>query len=222
MRLPRFGPAAPGWSGELVLVRHGQTGCTVEGSFCGSHDPPLTAAGRLMADRLADAEPLADVRRLFASPSLRSLDTCRPLAARRELVACADPRLRELDFGAWEQRLPAELPADGGHREWQNDPAGHAPPGGENGLAVLARTIAATREALAGGDTVALVSHKAPIRLLVCFLLGVAPRRYREIPLPVGSITRLSLGTGRPELVCLGDVAHLPAGWRADPDHAAG
>jgi probable phosphoglycerate mutase len=219
--LPRMGPAAPGWSGELLLVRHAQTGCTLDGSFCGAHDPPLSAAGQLMAGQLAGAELLRDVEALVCSPSIRSLASCRPLADRAGLVASVDRRLRELDFGRWEQLRPVELAGDRRYARWLDDPANQSPPGGETGRAVLDRTVAAARHALAGAGTVALITHKAPIRLLLCQLFGQPLRGYRSVgPVSVASISRISFRSGRPELLALGDVRHLPAGWRAAPDFA--
>jgi broad specificity phosphatase PhoE len=219
--LPRFGPANPGWSGELILIRHAQTQCTLDGSFCGRHDPPLSPTGRLMAEQLADAPVLRSVQALLCSPSVRSRDTCQPLADRLGLTAVVDERLRELDFGDWERLRPVELAGDRRYASWQDDPAAVSPPGGETGRVVAARVVAAARDALAGCSTVALVTHKAPVRLLLCQLFGQPLRDYRAVrPAAVASISRVSFRSGRPELLALGDVSHLPAGWRSSPDLA--
>src|SRR6185312_7325232 len=176
---------------------------------------------RLMAEQLADAAVLRAVDTVLCSPSERSRDSCRPLADRLGLAVTVDERLRELDFGDWEQLLPAELDGDRRYARWQDDPAAVSPPGGETGRAVATRVLAATRDALATGGTVALVTHKAPIRLLLCQLFGQPLRHYRAVrPVAVASISRVSFRSGRPELLSLGDVSHLPAGWRAAPDLA--
>jgi probable phosphoglycerate mutase len=215
-----------GWSGELVLLRHAQTGCTVDGLFCGEHDPPLSPVGRLMSDALPDAAGLAGVRRLYISPSRRSVQTSAALAARLGLATRVEPRLRELSFGRWESRTPEQVDSEPAYRRWRRDPARCAPPDGEAGLAVLARALAAATEALtrAGrfdGAKVALLTHKAPVRLLVCHFLGLPPRQYRQIaPVGVCSVTRISFDGARPRLIELGNVDHLPARWRANPDQA--
>lgn len=222
--VPEFGPAIEGWSGELVLLRHAQTGCTVDGSFCGDHDPPLSPAGRLMSDLLADAAGLAGLQQLWISPSRRSVQTSAPLAARLGLAARPEPRLRELSFGRWEGRRPEEVRFSQAYRRWYRDPARCAPPDGETGLAVLGRVLAVATEALsgAGGGKVALLTHKAPVRLLACHFLGVPAQQYRRIaPVPVGSVTRISFEGDRPRLIELGNVDHLPPRWRAAPDQAA-
>ncbi len=64
---------------------------------------------------------------------------------------------------------------------WDADPLLSAPPGGETGLAVLARSLPALAQIVRDNPdkTVAVVSHKATNRLLLCSLLGVDPRLYR-------------------------------------------
>lgn len=223
LAVPEFGPVMAGWSGELVLLRHAQTGCTVAGSFCGDHDPPLSPVGRLMSERLADAAGLAGVSQLWISPSRRSVQTGAALASRLGLVARPDPRLRELSFGRWEGRRPQDVRFSAAYRRWYLDPARCAPPDGETGLAVLARAAAVATEALSGtgGAKVALLTHKAPVRLLVCHFLGVPAQQYRQIaPVPVCSVTRISFGGERPRLLELGNVDHLPPRWCAAPDQA--
>jgi probable phosphoglycerate mutase len=147
-----------------------------------------------------------------------------------------------LSFGEWEDRLPTEVdPA--ALRRWELDPALYSPPGGETGLEVLARAVAAVRDAAGmaaeaaaqttaqttaarrrSPGTVAVVAHKAPIRLVLSFFLGLPPSRYRDIAnVAVGSISRLTLheDEGRASLLALGDVSHLPPEWRMNPDLAA-
>jgi broad specificity phosphatase PhoE len=69
---------------------------------------------------------------------------------------------------------------------------------------------------------VAVVTPKAPIRLVLSFFLGLPPSRYREIGnVAVGSISRLAFRADRATLLALGDVSHLPPEWRANPDLAA-
>jgi len=231
LAVPEYGPALGDpyarWSGELVLVRHAQTGCTLTGEFCGDHDPPLSPAGRLMAAQLADAGGLAGLDQLVASPARRCVQTAGPLAGRHGLITQLDPRLRELSFGRWERRRPAQVRAEPDYRRWCSDPAQHPPPGGETGQAVLDRVLAAAAEAMAGRvgadqTRVALLTHKAPVRLLVCHFLGLPLADYRRIgPVAVSSVTRIAFDGGRARLVELGGVDHLAPHWQAAPDLAS-
>jgi probable phosphoglycerate mutase len=133
-----------------------------------------------------------------------------------------------LSFGRWEGRRPDQVRFEPAYRQWFRDPARCAPPGGETGLAVLARAVAAATEALSPGGRfdgakVALLTHKAPVRLLVCHFLGLPARQYRRIaPAGASSLTRIDFEGGRPRLIELGTVEHLPPRWRAAPDRATG
>ncbi|GLZ37107.1 histidine phosphatase family protein [Actinokineospora sp. NBRC 105648] len=212
--------ARVGLSGELVLIRHGQTHCTRQGRFCGDHDGGLSPVGERMGGYLAEHPALAGTELLLCSPARRALATAEPIGGRTGLPVTVDDRLRELSFGAWEDRLPAEVADTPAHQRWTEDPALFTPPGGESGLAVMARAVAAVRDALEHSSRVAVVTHKAPVRLIMSFFLGLPPSRYREIAaVTVGSVTRLRLSDGRATLRAVGELDHLPPEWRADPDH---
>ena len=205
---------------DVLLIRHGQTNCTIEGRFCGVHEGDLTEVGRQMARRLGRHPALDGVGTVLSSPARRAFQTAEAIAGRLGVAVAVDERLRELSFGQWEDRLPSEVPADL-HRRWECDPALFCPPGGETGLEVMARAVAAVRDAALSAPRVAVVTHKAPVRLVLAFFLGLRPSRYREIgPITVGSLSWLRLNGDRLLLKALGDVGHLPEPWRADPDRA--
>jgi probable phosphoglycerate mutase len=208
------------WRGDLFLIRHGQTPCTVDGRFCGTHDGVLTPIGLRMAERLAGHPALGGVDLLLSSPSNRAVATAELIGESAGVPVKVDDRLRETSFGDWEDRLPAEVDR-AAHDRWTHDPALFAPPGGEPGLTVLARSVAAVRDALDTADRVAVVTHKAPVRLVLSYFLGLPPARYRDIGnVSVGSLSWLRFTDGRAVLKAIGDVGHLPQEWRADPDHA--
>jgi probable phosphoglycerate mutase len=75
-----------------------------------------------------------------------------------------------------ERQYPEEYAA------WQEDPFTFAPQGGESGLSVMARALPVIREIVLShvGQTVAVVSHKATIRLILSSLLGFDARGYRD------------------------------------------
>lgn len=169
---------------RVHLVRHGATVLTDEDRFAGATDVELSDEGRrqvaCLGERLA-AEPIAAV---YASPMRRTLDTASAIATRHGLVPTANAALREIDHGRWEgltrqdvaQRHPDEAAA------WEVDPFTFAPQGGESGVQVMARALPALREIveLNVGHTIVIASHKATIRLLLCALLGIDARGYRD------------------------------------------
>jgi len=65
---------------------------------------------------------------------------------------------------------------------WERDQYTFAPEGGESGLGVLARALPIVREIVVAhpDERVLVVSHKATIRLVLCSLLGIDGRGYRD------------------------------------------
>ncbi len=169
---------------RLFLIRHGATTLSAEDRFAGSTDVPLSEEGREQARRLARRLAGQSFAAFHASPLERARDTAAIVAAPHGLPVETHPALREIDHGRWErltraeveQRFPEEATA------WEQDPFTFAPQGGESGLMVTARALPALLDLVRAhaGHTIAVVSHKATIRLVLSSLLGFDPRRYRD------------------------------------------
>jgi probable phosphoglycerate mutase len=198
-----------------VLLRHGDTRLSPEHRFSGLHDLPLSASGirqaQAAACRLAAGAPIDAV---VSSPMQRAVDTAVIAAAELGLTAVIDDDLRETDFGDWDgmtlaeiqQRWPAAAAA------WRRDP-GQAPPDGES-FADTAHRVNRVCDRLLrdhGGQTVLVVSHVTPIKILLCRALGA----------PLSTLYRLYLGSacineiqwydrGFAAVHCVNDTSHLP------------
>jgi probable phosphoglycerate mutase len=169
---------------RVLLIRHGATVLSAEDRFAGSTDVLLSDEGRAQAtalgERLADAELTA----VYASPMKRTLETASLIAAPHKLTLTTDAGLREIDHGRWEQltrrEVEARFPEE--YSNWEADPFTFAPEAGESGLSVMARALPVLRRIVVAhtGKTVAVVSHKATIRLVLCSLLGIDARGYRD------------------------------------------
>jgi probable phosphoglycerate mutase len=105
----------------------------------------------------------------------------RRTAARRPRL---EGGLREIAHGHWEglSRHDVERNFATEYEAWEADPFTFAPPEGETGLAVMARALPVIREIVLRHphENVAVVSHKATIRLLLSSLLGFDARGYRD------------------------------------------
>lgn len=143
----------------LRVMRHPRTAAT-PGLCFGRHDPALAPGWEARIDGLAPG--LAGLSRLVSSPSARCLRPARRLAAALGAALDVDPRLQELDFGAWEGRPWAGIPRAESD-PWAEDPVRRAPPGGESFEALAARVAAAVAEAPPGA---LLVTHAGPIRAI--------------------------------------------------------
>ncbi len=169
---------------RLFLVRHGATQLTAEDRFAGAVGVDLSDEGRHQAQRLS--QRLADdaIKAVYTSPLSRTVETAGILARPHGLALVHRDGLREISHGRWEgltrreveDRFPDEYAA------WEMDPFTFAPQSGESGLLVLARALPVVREIVLAhpGETVAVVSHKATLRLILSSLLGFDARGYRD------------------------------------------
>lgn len=117
---------------DLLLVRHGTTRWNREKRYLGHTDIPLDPGGW---------DELAPLARELAGKAFRSV-YCSDLARCRETLAIIgpahadtamyDPRLREMDFGAWEGHTYEQLQHEPLYRQWIDSPQQVTPPGGES------------------------------------------------------------------------------------------
>lgn len=204
---------------ELYLVRHGQTDHSRENRFCGSIDPPLNAVGHRMAEALGAHYASTRWDAIYVSPSTRARQTAEPLARAVGVEPRIEEGLREIGYGEWEGLRHEDVKAakPDAYAWWAADTASRGTPGGETAFMVAARSapvIERIRHAHPEGR-VLLVSHKATIRVLVCALLGLDVRLFRDrIGQPVAAVSRFEIKKNGPMLVALGDISHLPADLR--------
>lgn len=169
---------------RLYLVRHGATQMTAENRFSGAVGAELSIDGQQQAARLGERVHDDGLAAIYASPFSRSADTARIIGDACGLVPILREELREISHGPWEGLTRAEVEDrfPGEYAAWEADPFTYATAGAESGVAVLARALPVIREIVTAheGETVLVVSHKATIRLVLCSLLGIDARGYRD------------------------------------------
>jgi broad specificity phosphatase PhoE len=169
---------------RLYLVRHGATASTAEDAFSGMEDVALSDLGRQQAEKLALRLAGEPIRAFYASPMSRTVETAKILASPHRLSVSPRDGFREISHGHWEGKKRADVerlyPEE--YARWERDPYSFAPEGGETGLAVTARALPELLAVVASHPDapIAVVSHKATIRLIVSSLLGFDPRSYRD------------------------------------------
>jgi broad specificity phosphatase PhoE len=169
---------------RIYLIRHGATILSAEDRFAGATDVDLSDEGRAQARALALR--LADDRitAVYCSPLKRTVETASIVARPQGLTPIPRDGLREISHGRWESLrrsdVEAQFPEE--YAAWEEDPFIYAPLDGESGLSVMARALPVIREVVLNhvGENVAVVSHKATIRLIISSLLGFDPRGYRD------------------------------------------
>ena len=198
---------------RLILARHGETAWNVQARYQGQTDLPLTGAGQRQAAALARRLARETIDVVYTSPLQRARQTAESIAAVHGLPANSDVRLSEIAFGAWEGltygRIREQFPQALG--AWEADPWNATPPGGES-LSQLAARVGSALDDVArthAGQTVLLVSHGGPLRVLLCLGLGLAPQAHWQFRLDTASVSELRLREGGSTLSYLNDTGHL-------------
>ena len=156
---------------KLWLVRHAAPDVPA-GTCYGRLDlPALADATRHAASALAETLPANGA--LSVSPALR----CRQLAdallaLRPDLTPRVDPRLAEMDFGAWEG-LPWDAIGQPAIDAWAADFFHHAPGGGEPLSRLMARVADALTTTRAAGHDGVWVTHAGVIRAAGLLARGI-------------------------------------------------
>ena len=169
---------------RLYLIRHGATTLSAEDRFSGGTDVNLSDEGRFQAARLAERLTDDGLSAVYCSPMRRAVETAAIVAGPHGYTPIQREGLREIHHGHWEtlRRAEVEQLYPDEYAAWQEDPFTYAPDGAESGLSVMARSLPVIRDIIIhhAGQTVAVVSHKATIRLLISSLLGFDARGYRD------------------------------------------
>lgn len=145
----------------VVLIRHpapdGADGICYGRTELALRDP--TEPARLAA-ALSGPRPAT----LWSSPSRRCLGLARRLGAPHRRAPRQDPRLLELDFGAWEARAWDDLPRDR-LDSWARAPLSRGPTDGESVAFLIRRVRSFARELRRPGRHL-VVAHAGPLLVL--------------------------------------------------------
>ncbi|MFJ5546006.1 bifunctional RNase H/acid phosphatase [Micromonospora chalcea] len=201
---------------RLILVRHGETERTVQKHYSGRGDVPLTERGRAQARataaRVAALAP--SVAAVVSSPLSRCTATAEAIAVQvGNPPVRTDDDLIECDFGVWEghtfaevrERWAAELDA------WLASTR-VAPPKGESFVTVAERTGRAVDRLRSAypGETVVVVSHVSPIKLVLRDALAAGDAFLHRLYLDTAGISVLDLyPDGGVAVRSVNDTSHL-------------
>jgi broad specificity phosphatase PhoE len=210
---------------RLYLVRHGATQMTAEDRFSGAIGAELSSEGQQQAARLGERVRDYGIAAVYASPLSRSVDTARIIAGECGVTPILRDEFREISHGPWEgltrREVEERFPED--YAAWESDPFTFAPAGAESGVAVLARALPAVREIVTSheGQCVLAVSHKATIRLVLCSLLGIDARGYRDrLDQSPACLNVLDFkGPVRARLMLFNDISHYTGRPRESRQH---
>lgn len=200
---------------RLLLVRHGETDWNADARIQGSSDIPLNRRGIEQARRLHERLASVPIDAVYTSDLSRCVDTARIVVGARRLSLRSTPLLREICYGTWEGKTRHELETAGYGpwlTAWNTGAPCAAPAHGETREQVDARidgffSCIFPRHV---GETVLVVSHGGPLRLLITRLLGRPVYGWGDVRQANTALTEAMVTPGKAvRFVRVNDTAHL-------------
>ncbi|MCR5006722.1 MAG: histidine phosphatase family protein [Clostridiales bacterium] len=179
---------------QIYLMRHGLTEYNLTGRFTGRADVPLHPDGAAQAEQVHEMLKNVQFDRVIASSQQRAVRTAQIVAPGHPVEAMEE--LVELDVGTWTGHTWAEveeMDPEGARRHEEDWTA--AVGGGETADDMFERVGRAVREVLATSaldDTVLIVSHGGPMRVLATLLLDLPKEVYWHLVAGQGSYSLLT------------------------------
>lgn len=211
-----IGWASVGAPTTFLLARHGATDYSLEKRFSGSGgvDLPLNELGRAQGEALAVELARRDEAAVLAtSPLLRTRQTAELIAQATGLEISVSEEFAECSFGDWDGHTFAEV-----REKWPEEMADWlsstavAPPGGESFDACASRVRRGLRRLLDAhpGQSVIVVAHVTPIKLMVSDAVGAPIDSVYRMELPPCSISKVAwFPDGNSSMFSFAEAAHL-------------
>jgi len=197
---------------KLLLVRHGITRLHRDDRFWGSTDIELSDIGVRQAEKLRDRLAKEKIKAVYTSTLNRARFTAETIASKHKVKITACQELNECNFGYVEgltfeeiQRLHPELAEE--LLNWKTV----AFPGGEN-IGQLNSRVQVFLEQLENykeNETVLIVAHGGPLRLIICNLLGLGLEHWLQLRVELASLSIVETYSRGTLLHLLNDTSHL-------------
>jgi alpha-ribazole phosphatase len=179
----------------IDLIRHGEP---VGGRRYRGHgiDDPLSETGwAQMWEAIGEAAPWD---RIVSSPLQRCRAFAEALASRHGAPVTLEPGFREVGFGCWEGRRPAEIQANNRaeYEAFYADPVNRRPPGAEPLDSFITRVVTAYTALLRNPEAqhCLIVAHAGVIRAIIAHVLHASPLGLYHIRVDNAGVTRIRHG----------------------------
>ena len=198
---------------RLLLVRHGDTEFNRTRRFQGHSDIELSTTGYKQAERLRDRLAAEKIDIIYSSDLKRALATAELISSKHKVSLVICPELREINYGKLDGLTFDEISylypeiAD----QCVNWSLQLRFPGGES-FDELKERVSKFVDRLkqhASGQTILIVAHGGPLRLMVCHLLGIELRHWQQIRLDNASLSIMDIYPEAAIISLLNDTSHL-------------
>lgn len=198
---------------EIILIRHGETDWNREQVFRGRIDVALNEVGLTQARTVQESLKDTEMDGIYSSPLSRACETARIVGEKRNGEVRVEEGLIDIDFGAWQglsHQQVKEAYTDL-YATWLTQPHVVTFPDGESLKEVRRRSMEALEKVIKKnpGKTLALVSHRVVLKVLLCTILGLELSHFWFLRQDTCAINRVEHKDGNYFLKLLNDTCHL-------------
>lgn len=209
---------------RVFFVRHAETEWNRLGRYQGCIDTHLSQVGRDQATALAERLKETEFAAIYSSHMARAVETAEVIARPRGLPLLQDRALAEICHGTWEgltveeveERFP-ELVA-----VRRRSPERAVAPEGESLYDVRTRALGIFAELLRrhAGESLLVVGHDAPTKMILLDALGLGPESFWKLRFTSTGISELIAAGREHRIVRINDTAHLGPNLLTQPHRA--
>lgn len=201
----------------VYLIRHGEIAGNEgpEPIYAGCIDLPLNEQGKHQSAALANYLKDVPLDAIYCSGLQRTQQTADAVARDHQLHISINPAWNEVSYGDWEGLTVPQIEAGWGSmwHDRQSDPVKVRASKGENYTDLWQRVEPAWQEILAQhhNGTIAIFTHKGPIRILLTALLGAPLDNFKRIHSSNTGISCLEMNSydAIPLIRYINDTSHL-------------
>ncbi len=206
----------------VYLVRHCFSVSNNSGIFAGWLDSDVSEIGAKQLECLSEKFRNINLDAVYSSPLLRAHKTALAVNKYPKAEFITESRFKELNMGEYEGKAFADM-TERQQRAWNGNFADFKTVEGETPAEVYDRVYEGFLSAIKenSGKTIAIVSHGAALRLLVCRLKGYGIDMYNNIEgiLNTGVTLLEAENEGNIKFLFENDLSHLPeelktSGWK--------
>jgi len=197
----------------IILIRHGETDWNREQVFRGRIDVALNEVGVTQARAVQESLKDTEIDGIYSSPLSRAFETATRVGENRNVAVRGEEGLIDIDFGAWQglshQKVKEEYKDL--YETWLAQPDLVTFPDGESLKEVRIRSMESLEEVIKNNPekTLALVSHRVVLKVLLCTILGLELSRFWYLRQDTCAINRVEYKDGSYFLTLLNDTGHL-------------
>ncbi|MBI4282959.1 MAG: histidine phosphatase family protein [Chloroflexi bacterium] len=198
---------------RLLLVRHGITEFNSSRRLAGYSDVEMNADGYRQVEKLRERLANEKIDAIYSSDLGRALVTAQVISGGREVDIVPCPELREMNYGDAEGLPLQEIRLL--YPEVAELMASYSLqlrfPGGESLEGLIERTgkFLDRLEKHTPSETLLIVAHNGPLKVLLCHLLGIDCSHWRQIRLDNASMSIVETNRQRATISLLNDTSHL-------------